>query len=864
MDFNCTKCELHTCRVQVKKESKFKPEIRYEVKPMAMLTNDPSKVKVLFLIDRPWLDDAVTEELTVEKMKTLVGVCNDNSINYKNIAISFAIRCPTTDLTTKKPVKSQIDACKSWLAEELEQLTSLKAIVTLGTMAYAAITGRTASTVSSKNSKIMYVSINGRNVLIMPSVNIYSAMRDPYDREILSTDLARMVSVLQNGQFDMGKHKEQHKDSYVLVDTEEKLAVMQEVLHTAPVVTFDTETRKLDPWHVGDDGGSFLTSVQLYDGEMAWFVPVSHKSVTWEDPVTPLAALATFFESYKGTLVAFNAKFDQVAILHATGVCPNVEFDLMLADQLRRGLPARSLKILAWLYTEFGGYEDTMRDVGNELSEDLDSDVDYNHDSYFYPIDVLFWYGCLDVHVTYLAYIKYLELIKDDKKLGFMMKFLCRASSALAYIEVRGWKINTKYLNKLMKSLDASMDNIMIELRDQYGHLLDQCASQGEFNPTSAAHVAKFLKLLKVKSPKKTGTGQESFTKEVLNGMIDAHPVIPKILEYRVAEKLLGSFCKKWDKARDADSCVHFRYNLINLFNDEDKREGTNTGRLSSSGPSGNIQAIKKDPVIRRAFIPDDEDSVILDVDYRTLEYVVFARYSNEPKMNAYLTQGHDIHAAVAATMFNSTPEAMMKPENKAMRSKGKTLNFGALFGAGPTKVAEYMKISKDEATAFLNDYFEKFPEIREWKQSVYDQVARDGYVTSKFGRIRQLPDACLEPMSSAHKGMKEAAFRRAVNSPIQSDASDICLWSLVKLHLWMFSSGKRSRILATIHDALVFSVRKDELDEVIAKVKDVMENPRLAFLETADMGKAPLRIEVTVGPNWGDTEKYEIKEKEQ
>jgi len=256
---------------------------------------------------------------------------------------------------------------------------------------------------------------------------------------------------------------------------------------------------------------------------------------------------------------------------------------------------------------------------------------------------------------------------------------------------------------------------------------------------------------------------------------------------------------------------------------------------------------------IKKLFLADDKSHVILDLDYSGLELRITAIHSEEPKMKEFFAKGSgDFHTWSASMLLNKKPEDITPLE----RAYAKNCVFGVLYGAGPAKIASQIGCSIKEAEHFMEEYFKFFPNLKKWINAQKAFAQQHLYVKSKFGRIRHLPDA-----RSRNEGLKEAALRKAVNSVIQSDASDLTLYGLTKIHRFLSTMNhtdptKPSKLRGSVHDSILLSVYKKDFDEVFETVKyKILEDPDLDFIRASGVR---LLCGASIGPTWGNQVKIE------
>lgn len=256
---------------------------------------------------------------------------------------------------------------------------------------------------------------------------------------------------------------------------------------------------------------------------------------------------------------------------------------------------------------------------------------------------------------------------------------------------------------------------------------------------------------------------------------------------------------------------------------------------------------------IKRLFIPDFPEHLLADCDFAGIELRVATMWSQDPNMVHYFNHGTGDFHTYSAAMINGCKESEV---TKAQRTLAKTFNFCILFGGSANKVSEITGVSIPEAERFIVEYFKIFPGLAKWIKSQHRFVKQNGFVTSMFGRIRHLPDATIVPRSHEERNKVEAALRRAVNSPIQADASDLTVWSLSRI--WKYLNEfphtdptKPSRLRGSVHDSILLSVHVEDVAEILGHIKfEILENPCIDFIEAKGI---TLRADVSVGPNWGD-----------
>ena len=262
------------------------------------------------------------------------------------------------------------------------------------------------------------------------------------------------------------------------------------------------------------------------------------------------------------------------------------------------------------------------------------------------------------------------------------------------------------------------------------------------------------------------------------------------------------------------------------------------TGRLSSNNP--NLQNIpirtERGRQVRKAFVPRNEDYVLLAADYSQIELRIIAALSQEETMMKAFQEGEDIHASTAAKVFNVPIDEVTREQ----RSNAKTVNFGIIYGVSAFGLSNQTDLTRSESKELIDTYYKTYPKLRNYMSEQVDFARENGYVSTVLGRRRYLKD-----INSSNAVVRGAAERNAVNAPIQGSAADIIKIAMIKIHHKLKDKGLRTKMLLQVHDELVFDVYKSELEEVQELIKSEMEN--------AFKLDVPLDVEVGLGDNWLD-----------
>jgi DNA polymerase-1 len=398
-------------------------------------------------------------------------------------------------------------------------------------------------------------------------------------------------------------------------------------------------------------------------------------------------------------------------------------------------------------------------------------------------------------------------------------------------MEERGVLLDVDYFKKLSKEYHKKLDALEKKIYDFAGV---------EFNIKSPKQLGEVLfdqMGLSVKGLKKTAGGARSTKESELEKLQDEHPIIAEILHYRHFQKMLSTYIDNLPEMVDADKRLHT--NLV--------QTGTTTGRFSSQNP--NLQNIPADDefgkAIRGGFIAPKGYKLVA-IDYSQVELRVTAMLSAEPEFTRVFEEGQDIHAAVASRVFG-VPQNEVTSE---MRRRAKVINFGIIYGMGVTALQVNLKSTRKEAQEFYNQYFESFPGLRAYLDSIKDFAHKHGYTETLFGRKRSFP-----ALNSPIPYLRAAAERMAVNAPIQGTATADIIKIALQQVCEMLEKEKLTKDvfpLLQVHDELLFEIKEEKVEEATEKIVKVMEsvlpNSFLKYKTTI-----PLKVSVGVGDTWAE-----------
>lgn len=607
--------------------------------------------------------------------------------------------------------------------------------------------------------------------------------------------------------------EEVFSSAYKLIKNKKDAAELAERLSKETLFVFDTETNSLDTLNLLIAGASFCCS-----NDEAWFValnPFTSSGDLFAADLSERLDINDFVKIFKPVFenpnirkVCQNGKFD-IAVLRSVGIkVANFYFDTMIASYIIDPDQKHNMDDLSRKYL---GYSPIP------LSDLIGKGKEANK-IFEVGLDLLSKYAAEDADVTYRLYRKLeKELSKEGlEEVAYKIDF--PLVPILEDIENTGVRVDKGVLNKLSAELAAQIEILVKEIYDHAGKV---------FNINSPQQLQKILyEDLNLATGKKTKTGFSTDAR-TLETLADTHPIIASLLDYRTVSKLKSTYTDALPKLiNPATGRIHTSYN----------QTIASTGRLSSNEP--NLQNI---PVrsefgkeIRRAFVPQDKKHIIVSADYSQIELRIMAHYCGDPRLIEAFANKEDIHRKTAALVFQVPPDEVT-PD---MRRKAKEVNFGILYGIGAFGLKTRLRIPQNQAKEIIDNYFRTFPGIKDFMNSSIDEAREKGYASTLTGRRR-----FMKNIRSNNAAIRQFDERASINMPIQGTAADMIKIAMIKIFHYFRERDLKSKMILQVHDELVFDVLKEELDEVVGAVKELMEQAMpLKVPITADVGK---------GENW-------------
>ncbi|GEJ31386.1 DNA polymerase I [Flavobacterium psychrophilum] len=569
-------------------------------------------------------------------------------------------------------------------------------------------------------------------------------------------------------------------------------------------VCFDTETTGIDALNAQLVGMSFS-----FEKGKAFYVPFPENQ---EDAQVLADKFKPFFESESIEKIGQNIKYDLKILSHYGVQIKGKLFDTMIAHYLINPDMRHNMDVLSETYLKYSpkSIEDLIGKKGKNQKSMRDVSLEEIKE-----------YAAEDADITYQLKQNFSPILDKAETKKLFEEIEIPLIPVLAAMELEGINLDVPFL----KSMSAEMALESNELEQK----IYETAGE-KFNLASPKQLGDVL-FDKMKiggaKQKKTKTGQYATGEEILSYLANDNPIVKDILEWRQMVKLQSTYIDALPNQVDKKTGrVHTDY----------MQTVAATGRLSSNNP--NLQNIpvrtERGRLIRKAFIPRNENYTLISADYSQIELRIIAALSGEENMIAAFQNNQDIHKSTAAKVFNVALEDVTKEQ----RSNAKTVNFGIIYGVSAFGLSNQTSLSRKESAELIDAYYATYPKLKSYMSNQVDFARENGYVQTVLGRRRYLKD-----INSANMMVKSGAERNAVNAPIQGSAADIIKIAMINIHKKLTQENWQSKMLLQVHDELVFDVHNSELEKIQPMIKYEMEN--------AFKIDVPLDVEIGIGKNW-------------
>ncbi len=603
------------------------------------------------------------------------------------------------------------------------------------------------------------------------------------------------------------------KVHYTLISSETDAKILFQKLEHSSLLVFDTETDSLNTFQLNLAGCAF----SLKPGN-AYYVttnPGNTKGDLFSRDLSDRLPIETFVKIFKPIFedssikkICQNGKFD-IAVLKKYGIkTQNFYFDTMLASYVLDPDQKHGMDELSRKYLHYSPIP-LSKLIGSKKSAEKIFDVDPEE---------LSNYSCEDADITFRLFELFDKLLKEEglDKLAYEIEF--PLAPVLEEMEFTGVKLDTAALKK-------TSDFLQKKIEEYTKNIFELSGEEFNIKSTKQLQVVLFDKLNLRKTKKtKTGYSTDAGSLESLRG---EHEIIDQLLEYRQATKLKSTYADALPKLIEPSTGrIHTSFN----------QTVASTGRLSSNNP--NLQNI---PIrtelgreIRKAFVPRDNDYILMSADYSQIELRIMASICKDEALMSAFKNGEDIHRSTAALVF------MVKPEEVTpdMRRKAKEVNFGILYGIGPFGLKNRLGITQQHAKEVIDTYFNTFKNVKRFMDESVEKAKLKGYAETLNGRRRYLKN-----INSSSRVVRQFEERVAINMPIQGTAADMIKIAMINIHTILQKNNAKTKMVLQVHDELVFDMHKDEQKKFTPIIKNLMES--------ALPLNVPIIAEVGFGKNW-------------
>jgi len=601
--------------------------------------------------------------------------------------------------------------------------------------------------------------------------------------------------------------REKAPTDYRALDDEAALRDFVKTIRPGRWLAVDTETSAVDPMRAD------LVGISLsIEPNAAAYIPVGHQVLTsCQVPLERVRAILGPVLADPGVpKTGQNLKYDLKILMRHGLSLEGIAFDTLLASYLLDpDRPSHGLKTLA--RERLGIVMTAIEElIGRGAKQGSMADVE---------VERVAPYACADADVA-LQLTHLLERELREKGLhDVFTRIEMPLMGLLNRMEMTGVRIDKKHFASVSAELGGRLETIAREIYELAGK---------SFNVSSPKQVARILFDEQGLTPTRSGKTGYSTDVGVLEQLSrQGHALPRKILDYRQLEKLKSTYADTLPQmVNPRTGRIHTSYNQAVAA----------TGRLSSSEP--NLQNIPirtpEGRLIRRGFIPLEDGHVLLAADYSQIELRVLAHVTRDPSLVEAFRSGRDVHRQTASLVFGCALEDV----TPQMRDQAKVVNFGIIYGMSAHGLAEQLEISRTQARQFIDDYFAAYPRVKEWTGEIVASARETGFVTTLAGRRRWIAN-----IASRNQGLRSAAERVAINSPIQGTAADLIKIAMIAVDKRLAAAGARAQMIMQVHDELIFDLPPDEVESVRRVVCEEMENAMTLAV--------PLKVDVKVGENW-------------
>ena len=644
---------------------------------------------------------------------------------------------------------------------------------------------------------------------------LYKFLREMEFNRLLSSAISAYGEPKLSGSENNLKSTEKqkpisNKDYHLITDINEIDEWIEEA-EEAGEVAVDTETSSLDPHQADLVGISLCSKIGK-----ACYIPVGHKSKDCLNKDSVINKLKNLLEDPSVKKIGQNIKFDFIVFYKLGISLSSMEDTMLMSYVLDAGKNRHNMDTLSDIH--LGHKTISFKEiVGTGKKEINFSEVE---------LETAKNYAAEDADVTFRLYKKFIKSLKSEKLFNIYEIFEKPLIKILAFMEIEGVEVDSKFLNSLSSKFDKKIKKIEKEVFK---------ISKKEFNIASPKQLGEIIyNDLKIAGTKKTKKGSFATSASVLEDLAFKGHEFPKlVLDWRQVSKLKNTYSDALPEHINPNTKrVHTSFLLA----------ATTTGRLASSDPNLQNIPIKSEDGkdIRKAF-KAKKDHLLISADYNQIEMRILADLADVKELKKAFKNNEDIHSLTASQIFNVD----IKKVNQDHRRKAKAINFGIIYGISQYGLAKQINVSNYEAEEFLNAYFAKFPEIKVYMDSTIKFCRKSGYVNNIFGRRSH-----FNGINDKNFNVRNFQERAAINAPIQGSASEVMRLAMIRLYKKLNEEKNlKSKILLQIHDELIFEVPKKEEKAMVKLIQNEMTSVTQSDYHSFS---TPLTVDVNVGDNWG------------
>ncbi len=654
---------------------------------------------------------------------------------------------------------------------------------------------------------------------ILKSVNqdkLYSFLREMEFNRLLSSAISKYGDTNNLVTKDIDKNLEKTteitKKNYQLIKNEKEIEDWMKQSEEIGEFAIDTETTSLDPHTAKLVGISISNRIGN-----ACYIPLNHVSGNNLDEKKVLSILKNYLEDKSIKKVGQNIKFDFIVFYHRGITLNSMEDTMLMSYTLDAGKNRHNMDTLSEIH--LGHKTIKFKDLVGTGKKQLNfSEVNVSEAKD---------YAAEDADITFRLYKIFLKSLKAEKLLNIYELFEKPLIKILAEMEIKGIKLDKSSLNRLSLKFSTKIEKLEKSIFK---------ISKKTFNIGSTKQLGEIMyNDLKIAALKKTKKGSFATSASVLEDLAFKGYEFPKlILEWRQISKLKNTYSDALPEHINQNTKrVHTSFLLA----------ATTTGRLASSDPNLQNIPIKSDDGkdIRKAFV-SEKNNKLISADYNQVEMRILADLADVKQLKKAFLNNEDIHTLTASQVFGKEINKI----DSETRRKAKAINFGIIYGISQYGLAKQINVSNNEAEEFLNSYFKKFPEIRDYMKTTVNFCRKSGYVSNIFGRKTHLTG-----INDKNFNVRNFQERAAINAPIQGSASEIMRLAMIRINKEISNNKNNSlKMLLQIHDELIFEESSKETKKSSKLIKDLMLSVKDSELHSFSI---PLLVDVNIGENWGE-----------